>query len=240
MNFTTEEYRDIEKVFKNDVCRQCGMCKNLKSPEFCTHFFIETKDDFIKYVLGLVRFCRIERKPLYQKLLSFEGFHALFCDDHICKRYSEARCSIDSAADCYQLFKTQLGEPFNEKEAAKLVESWDQDKFEEICAGIELASADINEMPKKKRRRLYKIGRQALAKLQKLERMKLACGYHGYDNVKVFPKKAAGIKPASKPIVATKWFFGNNEFANVVKNILEGTYKQKLNEDNNRQQHNAG
>jgi len=214
-HLSAAEFKDVAKLFKNDICRQCGICKNLKMPEFCAHYFVQNGQNFLTYFIILLHYVKIEKPKLYQALMSPEGFSALICDPDMCTNYSEHRCkNPEMIADCYQLFQYQNGADLDEVVSREIAEDWDEDMYEELCRELDVTAHEMYKLSKKRKKRLFKIGRSALSKLKSLQNRKQACGY---TSIKTLPKP-------KKSLISTKWF-GREGFDDVIKNILEGTYK---------------
>jgi hypothetical protein len=230
MQLSADDYKNLARTFKNDVCAQCKICKDIKSPDFCADFFINLGQDFFFKLVVLVKFSRFEKEVLYKKLSTFEGFTALFCNSHICKLYSPARCVPLHMADCFQLFRSQDDKTPDDKLSRELADNWSAKVCESICRELDRVSADIELLPKKQKKRLLKMGKNSLGALQKAKN-RMACGYSN-------KKKSNVVVNHPKKVITTYNFQRDENFATIAKNILEGKYINNINEDNDREQPN--
>ena len=207
---TKEEHTSRETIFIREVCKTyCKLC-DVSRPEFCMFFFADMGKKYFTNLMLLVKVAH-ERKPrLIKALRSFEGFVALFCNYEVCQFHSTG-CGLGQKLDCYQMYLTQSKQYLEEGEADNLIRDWDHKLFKELCYELDDIAKIINNMSKKKRKRLFKIGTRITNLMERWRRDSSSSGHSSNKSKKI------------KKEVTTKLFHNDNEeWADKIKSILEG------------------
>jgi len=205
-----EEHDSRENIFIHEVCKTyCKLC-SVNHPEFCMFFFADMGKKYFTNLMLLIKVAHEKKPRLIEALKSFEGFVALFCNHKVCQFHS-SKCDIGQKLDCYQMYLTQSKQYLEEGEADNLIRDWDNKLFKELCYELDDITNTINNMSKKKRKRLLKIGTH-IANL--IERWG-----HGKPTFEHSSTKSKKVKKE----VSTQLFHNDNkEWADRIKSILEG------------------
>jgi len=223
------EYQEIEKTFKNDVCRQCKTCDH-KDVQFCSHFFIMHPKEFLENVVVLIKYIQKNDRDLYESLQSLEGFAALFCDKSFCDYYDPIRCSDPNHIyECYDMFTYQHDLKRNSRNVSNsMISEWAFDVFDYVRKELDVTLYKFQMLPDRQKRKLLKIGRKSLSKILTIKEKRTT----NKNGLCILPKNTIR---KNKPPISTTWFGRDAFVENVVKKILNGGYPP-LNEIIDKQQ----
>jgi len=159
----------IEK-FTSSVCTKCKACGTTPDPGFCATYYASDKEKFWKLLTHIL--VRTHINPLFLKeLFTFVGFCGVFCNSSAsCPQYSKKECDqLSTRVDCYDEFVGQSNAEILPNSKVKIYKSFsgiELDTIGKFEYGLQVDEPLLLATPKKKRKKIKKIVRRAMADME--------------------------------------------------------------------------
>jgi len=202
INYNNAVYKVKQNKFKAEICRKhCKLCDAVK-PDLCLFFLENLGMDFFRYIMTPIIIMREKYPRIVIKFKTFEGFVALFCRPDVCKFTDNRHCDSYEMKRCYSLFRKQAQAEVVHTDYSMLRPELDSVLHEELKQALNHVDGLINNLPNKKRKKLFK---NAIRTLKSI---------FGTYPIQKHPPKV-------KKEVTTSLFYNNNEiWVNRINEIL--------------------